>query len=146
MAALVPRSILIGAVASSALFGLSFGVTSLVSGVNFAWRQFGALWYWMAALIAGFGIEVGLFMYLRGVHNRPSAGVVAGGGASSTVAMIACCAHRLADLLPLLGFTLFAALLIKYQVYLLAISLLFNLGGIVYLIKMIKKYNYSFNL
>ncbi|KKU48564.1 hypothetical protein A3H10_03545 [Candidatus Uhrbacteria bacterium RIFCSPLOWO2_12_FULL_46_10] len=141
MAALVPRSILIGAVASLALFGLSFGVTSLVSGADFAWRQFSSLWYWMAALIVGFGVEVGLFAYLRGSHNHPSAGVVAGGGAGSTIAMVACCAHRLVDFLPFLGLTLFAAALIKYQVYLLAASVLFNLAGIAYLIMMIRKTN-----
>ncbi|OGL87522.1 hypothetical protein A3I40_04290 [Candidatus Uhrbacteria bacterium RIFCSPLOWO2_02_FULL_48_12] len=145
MAALVPRSILIGVVASLAIFGLSFGVTSIVSGADFAWRQFSSLWYWMAALIVGFGVEVGLFAFLRGSHKHPSAGVIAGGGAGSTIAMISCCAHRLVDLLPFLGLTLFAAALVKYQVYLLAASVLFNLVGIIYLISIIRKNNYSFN-
>ena len=140
MATLVSRSVFVGVIASAAIFGFSFGVTSIVSGANFAWRQFAELWYWMALLIVGFGIEVGLFAYLRARQKHPSAGMVAGGGAGSTAAMIACCAHRLVDFLPIFGMTLLAAALVKYQVYLLAASAVFNLVGIIYLISLIKKY------
>ena len=67
--------------------------------------QVGADWYLLLPIVAGFGVQVGLLVELRRrqrMHRSVVAAGAAGAGAS-TVGMVACCAHHLADLLPLVG-------------------------------------------
>jgi Cu+-exporting ATPase len=66
-------------------------------------------------------------------HTDASGKVVAVSGATSTGAMIACCAHYLANVLPVLGATGFIALVAQYQVQLFWVGLAFNLAGIGYI-------------
>jgi len=58
------------------------------------------------ALAAGFGIQAGLYAWLRlGMQARHGGKVVAVTGKISGVAMVSCCTHYLANLLPALGAT-----------------------------------------
>ncbi|MEK7247698.1 MAG: hypothetical protein AAB092_04415, partial [Chloroflexota bacterium] len=63
--------------------------------------------YFVGAIAAGFGRQVGLFVYLRrllSLRARGSAGAAtAAGTGTSTAAMLACCAPHLTDAMPLLG-------------------------------------------
>jgi hypothetical protein len=48
--------------------------------------------------------------------------------------MVACCAHHLADVLPLIGFAGAALFLADYQTLFLLLGLLSNIVGIVYML------------
>ena len=117
------------------LLGLYFGVLTLVSGWEFTLSQFVDFWYFVVSLAAGFGIQVGLYSYLRNaVRNMDmSKKVVAVSGTTSTAAMISCCAHYLTNILPFLGVAGFVALVAQYQLELFWFGLACNFAGIAYM-------------
>lgn len=94
------KAILTGVVAFLGLLSLYFIVLSLVSGFSFAKLQFSQFWYFVITLAVGFGIQVALYTYLKSVVKNMSPGVVAASGATSTAAMVSCCAHYLVNILP----------------------------------------------
>lgn len=122
------------------LLGVYFAVLSLVSGWSFAQSQFVQFWYFIVSLALGFGIQIGLYFYLRGVvRNRHGEGTVVGvTGATSTAAMISCCVHYLANLLPILGAVGMVTFVAQYQIELFWIGIGFNLLGILLLAHRIK--------
>jgi len=128
------RPVLYAVVASTLLLGVYALVLMLVSGVEFLRSQFAQYWYFVAALAAGFGAQVGLYTRLRQVtrHDRGSGKVVAVSGGTSTAAMISCCAHYVANVLPVLGATGVVALVAQYQTELFWLGLAFSLAGVVY--------------
>lgn len=75
-------------------------------------------WYLLAPIVTGFGVQVGLLVELRRRHRMHREAVAAGaaGTGASTIGMLACCAHHLADLLPLVGATVAATFLYEYRV------------------------------
>lgn len=101
-----------------------------------AYDQFISLWYLMIPLIIGFGVQLGLFQSLRIRIKTGSMGKMMGGStASSSLSMIACCAHHLTDVLPILGFSAVSVFLVNYQTPLLLLGILFNILGILYLLR-----------
>jgi hypothetical protein len=75
-------------------------------------------WYLLVAIVTGFGIQVALVLELRDRH-RLSHGAIGAGGAGtggSALGMVACCAHHLVELLPVLGATGVAAFLVDWRV------------------------------
>jgi Cu+-exporting ATPase len=128
------RPILIGFLAAALLLAVYFAVLTLVSGREFAFAQFGQFWYFILPLTAGFGIQVGLYTRLRVVtrHTDNSGKVVAVTGGTSTAAMISCCTHYLANVVPVLGATGFVALAAQYQTELFWVGLFFNAAGVIY--------------
>lgn len=133
------KAILWGLISAGLLFGFYFGLTSWVSGFDFAKEQFIDLWYWFTALTLGFGVQVGLFVFLKSSHKSAKSQALSASGGSSAIAMIACCAHRLVDVFPIFGITLLSSFLIKYQIYFFAVGLAANIFGIFYLINKFKK-------
>ena len=128
------KPLIAGLLAFLLLLGLYFGILALVSGWRFTLEQFATFWYFVVALAAGFGVQIGLYVHLRNVTHLgdASGGVVAVSGGTSTAAMISCCTHYLANVLPVLGATGFVALVAQYQVELFWVGLAFNAAGIVY--------------
>jgi Cu+-exporting ATPase len=112
-----------------------FGVVSLISGGDFALEQFSRYWYFIVALAVGFGIQVGLYTYLKNLVGRHGASgkMVAVSGTTSTAAMVSCCAHYLTNILPILGVTGFLTVVAEYQVELFWLGLVFNAAGILYI-------------
>ena len=133
----------VGAVASAAILGAYFGILTLVSGWSFALDQFALLWYFIAALALGFGIQAGLYAYLRSTLRAANASgaTLAVTGTTSTVAMISCCAHSLVNILPVLGATGIATLAAAYQVELFWVGIALNLAGIAFMIRRIRTYH-----
>ncbi len=123
-----------GMLAAVVLLGAYFIVLSLVSGWDFTRTQFAAYWYFVLALAIGFGVQIGLFSYLRRITRRADASgaMVTVSGATSTGAMISCCTHYLTNVLPVLGATGVVALVAQYQVELFWLGLAFNLAGVLY--------------
>ncbi len=122
-----------GLLASISLAAFYFIVSTLLGGLNFAISNFASLWYWMLPLIAGFGIQIGLFFYVKDkMHKTASAHAAASTGISAT-AMVACCAHHIADIAPFLGITALGLFLSKYQSVFLLAGILSNILGILYM-------------
>ena len=136
------KAIFYGILASSMLLGVYFAVLILVSGWNFAEDQFSQFWYFIVTLAAGFGVQIGLYIYLRNlIKGMHSGGKVLGvTGTTSTAAMISCCTHYVANLLPILGTAGIVMFVEQYQVKLFWVGLLFNLGGILYIVNKVIKF------
>src|SRR5512139_654935 len=132
-----------GTAAFVLMLAVYFGVVGLVSGWDFTLEQFAKFWQYIIALALGFGIQVGLYTYLRQLvgQQKMSGKLVAASGTTSTAAMISCCAHYLVNVLPVLGVTGFITVVAQYQTGLFWLGLAFNLAGIVYIApKVIKAY------
>ena len=123
-----------GVLAFCGLLAVYFSALTLVSGWTFTVSQFSEFRYYIVPLAGGFGIQVALYAKLRQVirRSRASGSVLAASGATSTVAMISCCAHYLANVAPVLGATGLVALAAQFQVELFWIGLAFNAGGIAF--------------
>ena len=131
---MVMKAVAAGILAFGLLLGVYFGVLTLVSGWEFTLGQFATFWHFIVALAAGFGVQVGLYTYLRRLPRHGNAGKVAAvSGGTSTAAMISCCTHYLANVLPVLGATGLVALVGQYQVGLFWVGLAFNLAGVLYI-------------
>lgn len=130
------QSAITGLLGASILLVIYFAALTLISGWYFAKDQFLQYWYFILSLAAGFGVQVGLYSYLRHAVRRSASGqVLAVSGTTSTAAMISCCSHYLVNILPVLGITGFISLVSQYQVELFWIGLAFNVAGIAYLVK-----------
>lgn len=135
------RPIQFGMGALVLLLVIYFGVVSLISGMSFAIEQFVKFWYFIVPLALGFGIQVGLYVYLKNLVGRHgiSSKVVAVSGTTSTAAMVSCCAHYLTNILPILGVTGFLAVIAEYQVQLFWLGLAFNIAGVMYILSKVIK-------
>lgn len=124
-----------GALASAILLGVYFTVLSFVSGWGFAQNQFASFWYFIVGLSLGFGLQIGLYVYLRNLikGGRGSGKVLGVTATTSTVTMISCCTHYFVNLLPILGVAGVVTFVAAYQTELFWVGLLFNLGGIAYM-------------
>lgn len=132
------QPILFGLAASAGLLAFYLGIITLAQGWAHAVTQLGDDRWFVAAIALGFGTQVGLFTYLRGLHRRAAAGGVAASTGTSAAAMLACCAHHLAEILPIVGLSGAALFLNAWKTPLLWLGILMNLGGIVYLLRQIR--------
>lgn len=135
----------IGFAASLSLLILYFFILSLAESFSHATSQFLEMWYWISVLAAGFGLQVGLYFYIRTSFrlkqtNSPTTAVAASGGIS-TGSMIACCLHHLVDVLPIMGLAAVALFLTKYQTLFLLVGVLSNLIGIIIMLEFVQKNN-----
>src|SRR3990167_45469 len=137
----IAKPALYGISASTILLGVYFAVLTLVSGWNFAQSQFADFWYFIISLVVGFGIQIALYQYIKGlVHSGQGMGKVVGvSGTTSTAAMISCCAHYLVNLVPILGVTGIVTFVAQYQVELFWVGLASNVFGIGYMVTRITK-------
>jgi Cu+-exporting ATPase len=128
------KASIFGTLGMAALLGVYFLALTAVSGWEFTLSQFFDFWYFVVALAAGFGIQIGLYTYLRNsVRSMDMSGkVVAVSGTTSTAAMISCCAHYLTNILPVVGAAGAIALVAQYQVELFWFGLACNVAGILY--------------
>lgn len=123
-----------GLLASAIALSFYFGTLTLVSGWQFTVEQFVDWWPYIVALATGFGIQVGLFVYLRrAVHGAASGKVLVATGTTSGAAMLACCTHYLVNLLPVLGATGLVSFVGAYQVELFWFGIASNLAGIAFI-------------
>lgn len=87
-------------------------------------------------IIMGFGVQMALYVILRKrlfvpiVHTGPSGKLAGASGTTSTIAMVACCAHHVTDVLPVLGLTAASAFLADYRTAFMVIGLGMTLFGI----------------
>ncbi len=127
-----------------ALMAVYVGIVSLAESPQRAVELFWEDKAFVIPIMLGFATQVGLYTVLKKGLYLPAP--VARGGATtatsggiSTMAMVACCAHRVADVLPILGLTAAAAFLANWKVPFLIVSLVSNLFGIGFMLREIVK-------
>jgi hypothetical protein len=133
-----------GLIGAAILAVIYLGLVSLAESPRHALELFWEDRLFVLPILLGFGTQVGLFTFLKLGLFVPTASPVNGattaaGGGVSTVAMVACCAHHLTDVLPVLGLTAAATFLAEWKVPFLAVGLLTNLIGIGLMLREIRK-------
>lgn len=140
------RHILTGVGAAVLLIIIYLGIITWAEGLAHSLEQTARLWYWVLALAVGFGIQVGLFSFVRqGLRERrasATASVAASGGISAG-SMAACCAHHLTDILPILGLSGLSAFFASYQTLFIVIGVLSNIVGITIMLEVIQRHGLS---
>ncbi len=136
------RNGIIGAAGLILFYFIVMGVSSRSWSATIS--QFRELWYWMILLSFGFGTQIGLYTYLRDCIKKPhmlesSKAIAATLTGTSATAMIACCAHHLTEVLPIIGLSAASVFLIKYQIPLIIFGVVMNGIGIAYMLKQIQK-------
>ncbi|UCE55209.1 MAG: heavy metal translocating P-type ATPase [Desulfobacterales bacterium] len=142
------RSYLYGAIAAVAIVGIYLGMNTLTADWYFARMQFGEYRWWIIALAIGLGVQVTLFTTfrarLRDTKMRAAKSSMAATGGVSTAAMMACCSHYLAAVLPTLGVSFLSASAVasleKYQAYFFLAGVLSSLFGIGLMSRLMKKH------
>ena len=140
---IVRRSYLWGISGSAFILGIYFLTLTLSNSLLHAIEELKVLGIWIGLLSVGFGIQTGLFVYVKGALKARStaqatATMAAAGGMSAT-AMVACCMHYLTTILPVLGLSAVSVLLIKYQTSFLAVGVASNLVGITFILRLIQE-------
>jgi len=128
-------------IGSLSLFIIYFSILSIANSFKHAIDQFIQMWYWVSLLVIGFGIQVGLYSFIRNSMKQKLAGAateVAASGGISTGSMIACCAHHLSDVLPIIGLSAAALFLDRFQTLFIVVGVLSNLIGINMMLKIIQ--------
>ena len=130
-----------GLVGALFLTVLYFGIVSWAESPQHAAELFWQDRWIVFPIILGFGVQMALYTILKKrlfvgaglptVANTGPSGMLTGaGGTTSTVAMAACCAHHVADMLPILGLTATATFLAQYRTAFMLVGLGTTLVGI----------------
>ena len=138
------KPVIAGITGGLLLLTVYFGIVSVANSFTHAVEEFGRIWYWIALLTAGFGVQVGLYAYIRQslkARTRGATAEVATAGGISTGSMIACCAHHVTDVLPILGLGAAAVFLTQYQTPFILLGVFSNLIGITIMLHLIQKQN-----
>jgi YHS domain-containing protein len=128
------RPLAFGLLAVLGLLIFYLGIITLAQGWGHAIQQLAEDRWFIGAITLGFGTQIGLYTYLSGLHAQMAAGGVAASTGTSTTAMLACCAHHLADVLPIIGLSGAAVFLNAYKTPLLWLGIVMNFAGVVYLL------------
>ncbi len=84
-----------------------------------------------------------MFSFIRqGLHERRkslTAGLATSGGVSAG-SMVACCAHHLSDVMPLLGLSGLSAFLVNYQLFFIVVGVMANVVGITIMLETIQRH------
>ena len=143
-----PRAYLLGVLASFAIVGIYLGMNTLTSDWYFARVQFSEYRWWIISLAIGLGIQVTLYTlfraHLRGKKKTAANSSMAASGGVSAVAMMACCSHYLATVIPLLGVSFLSATAVasleQYQPYFFLAGIVSCLFGIGLMVRMMRKH------
>ena len=140
---LIPLST--GLVGALFLTGLYFGIVSWAESPQHAIDLFWDDRWIVLPIILGFGVQVGLYTILKKrlfvpvATTGPSGPLMGAGGTTSTMAMVACCAHHVTDVLPILGLTAAATFLAQYRITFMLVGLTTTLIGILIMLFILLK-------
>jgi hypothetical protein len=124
---------------SGGLAALYFTIVSLAESPAHALELFWDDRWIVLPIILGFGVQAALYTILKkrlflpaaGPGPGPGAALTGASGGMSTVAMVACCAHHVTEVLPILGLTAAATFLAQYRLPFMLVGLGTTLLGIV---------------
>ena len=140
--AIATRSVVAGVLGAIGMIAFYVVVVGGASGsARHVIDQTSSDWYLLALVIGGFGVQVALVSELHRRYRRQAAVAAAGtaGMGASSVGMVACCAHHLAELLPFLGAAGIAAFLYDYRVAFVLMGVGVNAAGIVIAIHRLRR-------
>lgn len=130
-----------GLLGALALVGLYMGIIGVAESPSHALQQLKTDAIWVALVSIGFGTQIGLYLRVRGLVRRRGANkaLTGAGTGASTLGMVACCAHHLTDLAPLIGLTGLTAFLSQYRLAFIIGGLAVNLVGILWSIRTLRQ-------
>ncbi len=137
------RPTLIGMVAAALFMLVYLGIVGLASGsVSHALQQLRTDALMVGPLTAGLGLQIGLYAYYRQLQRdlrraRPALAATAAGTGTSTVTMVACCAHHVTDVLPFIGLTATAAFLTEFRTQFILAGIVSNLVGVAVILRLV---------
>lgn len=132
---LIPRVALI--LGSMFITSFYIGILTWAQSWDYASSQFMRDRAYVLPIILGFGIQAALYSILRfrffvPVASTAHTGVLMGtNGGTSATAMVACCIHHIADVLPILGLSAAASFLTRYQRPFMLVGIVMNVIGII---------------
>lgn len=142
-------SSLAGILAALAMLGFYLGILSLLQSPAHAFEQLTSDGLWVGLVALGFGAQIGMYTYLRFIlRAAKAAGATAMTGVgtgTSTLGMLACCAHHLTDLAPLVALTGASGLsgaigfLTEWKYPFIVLGLVMNAIGIVVTLRTLQK-------
>lgn len=127
------------------LTSLYFGIVSWAESPTHALDLFWEDRWIVLPIILGFGVQAALYVILKKrlfipvAYTGPSGALTGAGGSMSTMAMVACCAHHVTDVLPILGLTAAAAFLAEYRIAFMLVGLGTTVLGIVVMLVILFK-------
>jgi len=126
---------------AASLLGAYLAIVGLAQGFEHAVEQLTTDALFVGLIGVGFGAQIALFVELRAIdrRHRAAAAVTAAGTGTSAVAMLACCAHHLVDLLPLVGVSAAAVFLNAYRTPLFLVGIGMNMLGIAVIGRQLRK-------
>jgi hypothetical protein len=139
------RSYLWGFLAATVLLVLYGLILTLSNSLSHAIEEFLIYWYWIVPLIIGFGLQAGLYSYIRTSlkarkdRGAASAAIATAGGVSTT-SMVACCAHHVTDILPLVGLSAAVVFLNQFQSLFFLLGIVSNTVGVILMLKIIQQH------
>lgn len=122
-----------------------FSIVSIAQGSSHAIEQFWQDRFIVVPILSGFGVQAALYviikkrLYVPVTSSGSSTRLLGAGGATSTIAMVACCAHHVVDVLPFLGLTAATAFLAQYRLPFLWLGLGTNVLGIMVMLSILIK-------
>lgn len=143
----IPRPYIFGTIATFAIVGIYLGMNTLTADWYYAKVQFNEYRWWIVTLAFGLGVQVTLFSLLRAQlkknRMRAAKSSMAASGGVSTAAMMACCSHYLATVLPALSLPFLSAAAVakleQYQPYFFLAGILSCIVGIGLMVRIMKK-------
>lgn len=138
----VVLSIACGTLAALGLVGLYLGIVTWAQGVDHAFELLSDDRIFVGLISAGFGTQIGLFTYVRLLQRalaRESVALTGAGTTASSISMVACCAHHLADVLPIVGVSGLAVFLVEVRTPLMVLGLATNAVGIAFMLRELQR-------
>ncbi len=118
--------------AAVALVALYVSVVAALQDWGHAWDLLGQDAWFVAPIAGGFGLQAGMFLYMRSLRamSRPGTAMAACSSGISGVAMAACCAHHISDLVPVLGLSGAAVFVTDFKTPLAVVGIVSNGVGL----------------
>lgn len=133
----------VGVISAGALLGLFIGALTLANKLEYALEEFERLRWWLAALAAGFGVQAALYTRVKlaaRARTQAATAEVAASGGISAGAMLACCSHYFANILPIVGVSALSMFLTRYQTSFLVLGIFSNLAGTAYMLYFMQRH------
>ena len=121
---------------STLMAGVYFGILTWAQGWDYASKQFLLNRWYIVPIYVSFGVQSALYSILRfrlfipNTTTGHTGTMMGASGGTSATAMVACCLHHVADVLPILGLSAAATFLTRYQRPFMLVGLGLNLVGI----------------
>jgi hypothetical protein len=122
---------------SALIASFYIGILTWAQGWDYASSQFSRDQLYVVPIILSFGIQAALYSVLRFRLFIPitstghTSALMGTSGSTSATAMVACCIHHVADVLPILGLSAAASFLTRYQRPFMLVGLAMNILGII---------------